>query len=210
VVSEFPTAPKDSFFVTNATYIAKKTGNDSAGAFLVDTGGHNQNAVAKRIQQLLGASATVTDITTVRKSVGSSLTAVDLAGLTRVELTFALLIAAAAGALVLGLGLAERRRSLAIATALGARPRHLRAFIASETLILGIGGLAGGAITGWALSEMLTKVLTGVFDPPPSALAVPWAYLAWVSALTATALALVTAAAIRNTRRPAINLLRRL
>ena len=49
-----------------------------------------------------------------------SLTAVDLAGLTTVELTLALVLVAAAGGLVLALGLAEHRRSLAIAAALGA------------------------------------------------------------------------------------------
>ena len=210
VVSEFPTAPKDSFFVANAAYITERTGSAAVGSFLIDTGGANQHPVAARVQTLLGTSAIVTDISTVRSSVGSSLTAVDLAGLTRVELTFALLIAAAAGGLVLALGLAERRRGLAIATALGARPRHLRAFIASETLILGVGGLIGGTMTGWVLSHMLVKVLTGVFDPPPAAVTVPWTYLATVVLLVAIALALVTAAAIRLARRPAINVLRRL
>jgi putative ABC transport system permease protein len=210
VVSEFPTAPKDSFFVTNSAYVAQKTGSDAVGAFLVDTGGKQQGAVATRIQRLLGSSATVTDISTVRKSVGSSLTAVDLVGLTRVELTFALLIAAAAGGLVLALGLAERRRSLAIATALGARPKHLRGFIASETLVLGVGGLFGGAVTGWVLSQMLVKVLTGVFDPPPTSLNVPWSYLGLVAALVGAALVLVTVGAVRVARRPAINVLRRL
>ena len=209
VVSEFPTAPKDSFFIANAAYIATKTGSDAVGAFLVDTAGKDSASVARRIQATLGASATVTDIPTIRTSVGSGLTAVDLAGLTRVELTFALLIAAARG-LVLALGLAERRRSFAITTALGARPRHLRAFIANETLVLGVGGLVAGSLTGWVLSQMLVKVLTGVFDPPPATLAVPWTYLAALGALTATALAAVAAAAVRATRRPAINVLRRL
>ncbi|MBA3523604.1 MAG: hypothetical protein H0T85_03430 [Geodermatophilaceae bacterium] len=38
-------------------------------------------------------------------------------------------------------------------------------------------GLATGALAGWVLSRGLVRVLTGVFDPPPSALAVPWLYL---------------------------------
>ena len=84
------------------------------------------------MRTLLGPTVTVTDISTTRQTVGSSLTAVDLAGLTRVELAFALLLAAAAGGLVLGLGLAERRRTFAIATALGATRRHLRGMISSD------------------------------------------------------------------------------
>ncbi len=50
VVTEFPTAPKDSFFVANAGYVAAKTGSDAPGAFLVDTGGRDTAAVAARIR----------------------------------------------------------------------------------------------------------------------------------------------------------------
>jgi putative ABC transport system permease protein len=210
VVTEFPTAPKDSFFVANATYIAEQTGTDAVGAFLINTGAQHSKSVARRIQRLLGPAAGVTDIATVRKSVGSSLTAVDLAGLTRVELSFALVLAATAGGLVLALGLSERRRAFAIATALGAKPRHLRAMIFSEAGVITIGGLSAGASTGWVLSEMLVKVLTGVFDPPPSVIAVPWFYLSAVAATTALALAAVGAAAANAARRPAISVLREL
>ena len=41
IVNEFPTAPKDSFFVANADYVAASTGSDAVGAFLVDTGGQD-------------------------------------------------------------------------------------------------------------------------------------------------------------------------
>ena len=177
VVSEFPTAPKDSFFVANAAYITARTGNDAAGAFLVDTGGQRHHRRRRNgPRTLLGPTATVTDITTTRQTIGSSLTAVDLTGLTRVELGFALILAAAAGGLVLGLGLAERRRTFAIATALGATRRHLRGMISSEAAVLAIIGLAAGAVGRGAVGDA-GKVLTGVFDPPPSALAVPWGYL---------------------------------
>jgi len=152
----------------------------------------------------------VTDISTTRQIIGSSLTAVDLTGLTRVELTFALILAAAAGGLVLGLGLAERRRTFAIATALGATRRHLRGMISSEAAVLAVLGLTAGAAAGAVLSIMLVKVLTGVFDPPPSVIAVPWAYLGIVAAVTVLGLAAVTAAAARTARRPAIGALREL
>jgi putative ABC transport system permease protein len=210
VVKEFPTAPKDSFFVANASYVAGRTGSDAVGAFLVDTGGGHVAAVADRIRGRLGASATVTDLATTRTVVGSSLTAVDLAGLTRVELAFALLLSATAGGLVLALGLAERRRTFAIATALGATGRQLRAFVFGETAVLIVGGLAAGAGIGTLLSQMLVKVLTGVFDPPPSVLAVPWPYLVAVGGITVTALVLVSAFTVRIARRPAISVLREL
>ena len=182
VVTEFPTAPKDSFFVANAGYVAQHTGSDAVGAFLVDTGGRDTTAVAARIQTAVGTTATVTDIATTRGTVGSSLTAVNLAGLTRIELGFGLVLAAASGALVLALGLTERRRSFVIAHALGATRRHLRSFVLAETAILVACGLTAGAILGAALSQMLVRVLTGVFDPPPTALSTPWIYLAAIAA----------------------------
>ena len=202
VVSEFPTAPKDSFFVVNATYLAAQTSSGAPGVFLVDTGGRDTAAVAARIRALVGTAATVTDIGTVRASVGSSLTAVDLSGLTRLELSFALVLAVGAGAVVLALGLAERRRTYALLSALGARPPHLRAMVFSETGVLAVLGILAGILTGAALSVMLVKVLTGVFDPPPDTIAVPWLYLVTVIAVTAGALAAVSAAAVTMVTRP--------
>ncbi|AZP22851.1 ABC transporter permease [Streptomyces aquilus] len=208
IAKEFPTAPKDSFFVANASYIAKATGSDAVGAFLLDTGGSHQKQIAAQLRGQLGTGATVTDLTQTRGTVGTSLTSVDLAGLTRIELAFAVLLAAGAGGLVLALGLAERRRTFAIATVLGARARHLRGMVLTEALLLAVGGLAGGALIGWALSQMLVKVLTGVFDPPPADLSVPGAYLALTG--TAAVAAIVAAAlnGIRKTRRPAVEELR--
>ena len=186
VAKEFPTAPHDSFLLANADYIAKKTGSDTVGAFLVDTGGNNVAVVADALRQQLGTSATVTDLASSRKIVGSSLTAVDLDGLTRVELGFALALAAAATGLTLWLGLTERRRTFAIATALGANQRQLGAFVWAEAGVVTLAGLLTGGLSSWALSNMLVKVLHGVFDPAPESLAVPWPYLTASSATTST------------------------
>jgi putative ABC transport system permease protein len=133
-----------------------------------------------------------------------------LAGLTRLELTFAVLLAAAAGGLVLAAGLAERRRSLAIISVLGARRRQLRGLVLSEAAVVTAGGLAGGALVAWGLSVMLVKVLTGVFDPPPSAIALPVDYLgaAVLAVLAALAAAALTGA--RASTRPAVEELREL
>ncbi|MFE2444717.1 ABC transporter permease, partial [Streptomyces sp. NPDC059426] len=210
VVKEFPTAPRDSFFVANARYIARTTGSDAVGTFLVDTGGGNQKAVATRLRHQLGTTAKVTDITQTRSAVGSSLTSVDLSGLTRIELAFAVLLAAGAGGIVLALGLAERRRTFAIATVLGATRRQMKGLVFSEAAVLTAAGLAGGALIGWALTQMLVKVLTGVFDPPPDTVAVPWPYLALT--LTAALAAIVGAAlsGVRRSTRPAVEELREL
>ena len=208
VATEFPTAPRDSFMLANAGYITRMTGSGAVGAFLVDTGGTAPGAVAAKIRAQVGTSATVTDITATRRLVGSSLTAVDLSGLTRVELGFAVVLAAAATGLVLALGFAERRRTFAIATALGATPRQLGGFVWSEAAVVTAGGLIAGSLTGWALAEMLVKVLTGVFDPAPAVLSVPWVYLVTVGAVSIGAVSAAALHTIRRAQRAPIAVLR--
>jgi FtsX-like permease family len=208
VAKEFPTAPTDSFVVANAGYVARATGSDAVGTFLVQTDGSGARAVAGRVRRLVSPDAKVTDIQDSRRVVGSNLTAVELSGLTRVELAFALVLAAAASGLALGLGFRERRRTYAIAVALGARRRQLGGFVWGESAFVTAGGLGLGAVVAAGISLMLVKVLTGVFDPPPAAPAVPWAYLAAVVALTLAAAGAAGAVTLRALRRPAIEELR--
>lgn len=208
VVKEFPTAPKDSFLIANDSYVATMTGSNAVGDFLVTTDGTSPRTVGDRIRAGVPPSVQVTDISSTAQIIGSSLTAVDLAGLTRVELAFALALAAAASGLVLALGLIERRRTFAIASALGAKTRQLGAFVWSEVGFVTAGGLLAGAFAGWALSEMLLAVLTGVFDPPPDRLAVPWGYLIGVAGLSIIATAVAAVVAIRQARRSSASVLR--
>jgi putative ABC transport system permease protein len=204
VVTEFPTAPKDSFLVANADYVAAQTGAPPSNVFLIDTGGRDTGGVAARIHAQMGTAAVVTDIATVRASVGSSLTAVDLSGLTRIELSFAFVLAVSSGALVLGLGLAERRRIFALLTMLGARTPHLRAMVLSETGVVTAVGMLAGAACGGVLAVMLITVLHGVFDPPPDTVTIPWPYVAGVAVATIGAVGAVSAAATTMlARRPA-------
>jgi putative ABC transport system permease protein len=208
VAKEFPTAPKDSFFVANQSYVAARTGSDAVGSFLVQTDGTSPAVVAKRVAGVLGSSANVSDIVNQRHVVGSNLTAVELSGLTKIELGFALVLAAAATGLALGLGFQERRRTFAIASALGARRRQLGGFVWGESIFVTGGGLILGSLIASALSVTLVDVLTGVFDPPPDFLTIPWGYLIGVgTAVLATVLAagLIT---LRALRRPAIEELR--
>ena len=210
VAKEFPTAPSDSFLVANASYVARATGSDAVGTFLVQTDGTSPGAVAARVRSALGTSAKVTDIQHQRRIVGSNLTAVELSGLTKVELGFALALAVAASGVALGVGFQERRRTFALAAALGARARQLGGFVWGESLFVTAGGLALGALAAALFSEMLVKVLTGVFDPPPDALAIPWGYLVTVVAITVGAVVAAGAATLRALRRPAIEELREL
>jgi putative ABC transport system permease protein len=140
IVKEFPTAPKDSFFVANAAYVAVRTGSPAIGEYPVSTNGTPPPVVARRLRAALGPIAAVTDILTTRQVIASTLTAVDLSGVTRVELAFALALAVSATGLLLTLGFAERRRTFALARVLGAHPRQLGGFVWAEVIFTGLIG----------------------------------------------------------------------
>jgi putative ABC transport system permease protein len=133
---------------------------------------------------------------------------VDLSGLTRIELTFAVLLSIASGGLVLALGLAERRRSQAVLRVLGASDRQVRGTVLTEGAVTTGGGLLLGAALGAAVSVMLVRVLTGVFDPPPDVLTVPWTYLGLTVAVTVAAMGGAVALAAARGVRPAVAWLR--
>ncbi|GAA0969409.1 hypothetical protein GCM10009555_016460 [Acrocarpospora macrocephala] len=207
VVTEFPTAPRDSFLVANASYLAAQAAPGDT-TYLISTDGTAPHVVADRLLARFGPSAKVSDVESVRRVIGSSLTSVDLDGLTAIELAYALGLAVAATGLLLVLGFTERRRTYALTQVLGASARQLASFIWAEVALVGVLAIAAGAGAGWALARMLVLVLSGVFDPPPSSAAVPWAYLGQVIALGAAALLGAGLLAIRAARRPPLTVLR--
>ncbi|TPL00504.1 ABC transporter permease [Mesorhizobium sp. B2-4-14] len=190
VAREFPTAPKDSFLVANSAYVARMTGSD-ASEYVLMRAKADPAALARQASSALRSDQTlkVADIGQAAHLIGSSLTAVDLGGLTAIELGFAVVMAAAAAGLMLALGFFERRRPFAILAAIGAKPRQLAAFLWGEGLLILVGGMAFGLLSGLLTAWMLVKLLTGVFDPPPEALSIPWLYLAAVLGLVAASVA---------------------
>jgi putative ABC transport system permease protein len=178
IVREFPTAPKDSFLVANANYIARQTGANAGEVVLLRTSG-DTDTVAAAVRKI-AATQGGTKVTTLGETqalISSSLTAVDLRGLTALELAFSVLMIAGVTGLVLALGLAERRRSFTILSALGATPHQLGAFLWGEGLFIVVGGAIMGTAVGFGIAYALASLLSGVFDPPPETLSVPWLYV---------------------------------
>jgi putative ABC transport system permease protein len=177
VVREFPTAPKDSFLVANARYIASRTGSGSSEVVLLRTDEAPAVAHAARrlVAQLPGGKVSTLDEAQV--NISSSLTAVDLRRLTALELGFSVLMIAGVAGLVLGLGMVERRRSFAIMSALGASRAQIGSFLWVEGLWVVVGGAVFGIAAGFGIAWTLVTILAGAFDPPPETLVVPWTYL---------------------------------
>lgn len=178
VAREFPTAPKDSFLVANASYIARMTGTPISEYALIRTNGDAEK-VASEVRSALADSPAlqIRDIGSVSHIIGSSLTAVDMSSLTKIELTYAIIMAASAAGLMLVLGFADRGRSFVILKVIGATPRQIAGFLWSEGVLISVGGLSFGIVSGVSISWMLVKLLNGVFDPPPEALSIPWTYV---------------------------------
>ena len=195
VVTEFATAPRDSFVLANRSYLTSTTGLSAVQTLLVRTDSPRQ--VAAQIHAPVGAL--VNDITAPRVAVpsASGLAAGSLAGLASLTLAFGLLLAAASAGLVLIVGAAQRRRSLVALAVLGAHAKQRAGFLWTEARAIVIAGLVGGLVTGALISSQLIKVLNGIFDPAPQHPAIPWTFVAIVVATVVLAGAIATTASAR-------------
>jgi putative ABC transport system permease protein len=201
VVQEFPSAPRDSFMVTNLSYLqAADRGGGPNVVFAATTA--DPASVARRVAAATsGAGTSVKDIRQQAAQTASSITAVDLGGIRDIEEIFAIVLAAGAMSLFVGLALSERRRELAMMAAVGAPLRHIAAFLWSEAALVLALSLALAASLGLLLSLMLIAMLQHVFDPPPDHLAIPWGYLGGLAAATTAAAILAMALAAEGLRR---------
>jgi putative ABC transport system permease protein len=197
VVREFPTAPHDSFLVANASYIAKTTGIDAAELVLARTNS-DLAAIKAELARRIGGRAQIATLGDAVNQIASSLTAVDLSGISTIELVFGVLLAVGATALVLALGFADRRRDFAILNGLGAEAPVLGAFVWGEVATVLLIGTVAGGVAGWATAQMLVTVLQGVFDPPPEWLSVPWVYVIGAIAVVGLATLLTGRNAVRQ------------
>ena len=195
VVTEFATAPRDSFIVANRSYVAQQTGRTDVQTLLVRT--DHPAAVAARI--LAPAGALVNDISAPRTAVpsASGLAASSLSGLARLTLAFGLLLATCSAGLVLIVGAAQRRRSLTGMAVLGATLRQRSGFLWTESRAILAAGVLGGIVTGAVVAYELVKVLTGIFDPPPQHPSIPWALFTVLLSAVLLSGTLATAASAR-------------
>lgn len=201
IVQEFPSAPKDSFMVANLSYLESVTHAGGPNVVFAKVDGYPPD-VARRVAAATGSLGTKVDnITDQGARTSSSITTVDLTGISHIEQAFAIVLAAAAMALFVALGISERRQEFATMAAIGAPLSRISAFLWTEAAIVLSVGLVLAVGLGWLLSEMLVAILQHVFDPPPDALAVPWSFLAGLAGAAILATLLATAFASRGIRR---------
>jgi putative ABC transport system permease protein len=200
VVQEFPSAPRDSFMVANLRYL--QAADRAGGPNVVFARSSDPVATSRRVAAATRSDgALVKNIRDQAQQTVSSITTVDLRGISRIEEAFTVALAAAAMGLFVALAVIERRHELATMTALGAPLRKVAGFVWTEAGIVLGAGLVLAAGLGWLLSEMLVAMLQHVFDPPPDHLAVPWAYLGALGGAALLGALLATLIAGRQLRR---------
>ncbi|HET8565897.1 MAG TPA: ABC transporter permease [Solirubrobacterales bacterium] len=194
-VQEFPSAPRDSFMVANLSYLQRADRAGGPNVVFAKTSEDPATVAARVATATKGFGVTVKDIRQQAMQTVSSITTVDLTGITRLEQAFSIILAAAAMALFVSLAVNERRHEFATMAAIGASLRDIGAFVRSEAVavLLAAGVLA--AALGWLMAEMLVAMLQHVFDPPPDHLAVPWGFLGLLAlgAVAGAAVAFVVA-----------------
>lgn len=200
-VQEFPSAPRDSFMVANLAYLQKADRAGGPNVVFVNAS-EDPAAVATRVTTATkGFGVSVKDIRQQSVQTVSSITTVDLTGISRLEQAFAIVLAAAAMWLFINLVVNERRHEFATMAALGASLHDIGAFVRSEAVAVLAAALALAAGLGWLLAEMLIAMLQHVFDPPPDHLAVPWKFLALLVLAAIAGAWLAAAVAARSLRR---------
>jgi putative ABC transport system permease protein len=155
--------------------------------------GRSVDAVAA---ELRGTLSDRFGVTTVGNPFQRGLTALNLAGLGRIEALGAALIAAV-GVAVLGAFLVlERRREFAILRAVGADTSQVLAGPVAEGVLVVLGSLFIGVPVGLGLALLEVRVLSLFFALPPPLLTVPTGALAVFIVFMATTSAVAMAAAL--------------
>ena len=200
VVQEFPSAPRDSFMVANLGYLNAAEHGGGANVIFVKT--NRPAATAQAIARATRADGTVVkNIDQQAQQTTSSITTIDLHGISQIEEAFTIVLAAAAMGLFVALTVIERGHEFATMAALGASLRSIGAFVWSEAALVLGAALVLAAGLGVLLALMLVAMLQHVFDPPPDHLALPWSYLADLAgaALVTTVVAVaITSARLRR------------
>ncbi|MBV9196022.1 MAG: FtsX-like permease family protein, partial [Solirubrobacterales bacterium] len=200
VVQEFPAAPRDSFMVANLSYL--QAADHAGGPNVVFARSSDPGPTAARASQATATDGTIVkNITEQAQQTVSSITTVDLRGISHIEEAFTIALAAAAMALFVALAMIERQHEFATMAAVGATLRSIGAFVWSEAALVLGASLVLAAGLGLLLALMLVAMLQHVFDPPPDALAVPWAYLGELAGAAVVATAVAVAIAAQRLRR---------
>ncbi len=209
VFERFPGFPQGVHMVMNLAFYQESTGLADVDFFLARTTDRGHIGLSRAVEALRSGPGAreplnIDSTETTNDRDQSSLTALNVNGLLRLDSLYTLLMTAAAVAIfVFGLTL-QRRREYVILRAQGARTREVRLLILAESALVAIGGLVAGVVVGGGMAYMFVQILRPLFvlDPNLTFAIRDVTRLAGVSMAAAVASGLI-ATAILRTLRPA-------
>jgi putative ABC transport system permease protein len=211
--TNFPGFPQGVDIVGRLSTVQAATGSTTPSVYLLRTDGSDATnaAVASALRAGPGRSTTllVDSTTTAINREQSTLAALNLDGLGRLEIAFTVLMSAlGVGIFVFGL-LLQRRKEHVTLRALGLRGRSLRTLVLGEAGLVAVIALLVGTGVGLLMALMSVQILQSVFTIAPRSIAIPLAELALLAGLTLLLAVLASALAARMLRRaPLVELLR--
>jgi putative ABC transport system permease protein len=164
----FPGFPEGANIVMNLAEYRDLTGSDRIDFFLADVTHAGPRGMARAIDALRSGPGQTDpiEIESARTALDrdqSSLTALNVNGLVRLNALYVFLLSAATIAIfVFGL-LLQRRREYVALRALGARLPEVHALIMAEAALVGACGLAAGLLVGTGMALLLVQVLRALF-----------------------------------------------
>ncbi|MBJ7608066.1 MAG: FtsX-like permease family protein [Candidatus Dormibacteraeota bacterium] len=175
--------------------------------YLLDTGGNDTTSTAAAAALRSGPGRTtpllIDTISTAVNRDQSTLSALNIDGLARLEGLYTVLLSALGIAIfVFGLLLRRRKEHITL-RALGMRMRQLVALIVAEALLVAVASIVLGALVGTAMALIFVQILRPLFTIPPTGVTVPALSVTVLLALVlvvAVAASLVAGAVLRRTR----------
>ena len=201
----FPGQPQGVDLVANAAIFRATVHSAAPDFYLLRSDGTDatNSVVAAAITAGPGKSLDLA-LTTTAKAYNldqSSLAALNLNGLARLETAYTILMSALGiGIFVFGL-LLQRRKEHVTMRALGMRMRQVQVLVLGEAGAVTLLSLVIGTAVGVGMSLMFVQILTPLFTVPPQGVAVPYASFGLVALLllaTTTVASLVAGATLRR------------
>ena len=202
VFTGFPGFPQGVDLIINFSSYAATVHAPGPDMYMLRTDGTDAGtaAVAARIAANTPRNlhVVIDTVTKARVASQSSLTAINVSGLGRLEGLYTMLMSALGIAIfVFGL-LLQRAKEHVTLRALGVRLSQLRAIVLGEAALVALMSLIVGGLVGTAMASMFVMILAPLFANPPQEITVPIVELALLAVLVLVATLVSSALAART------------
>jgi len=190
--TKFPGFPQHADVVANLAFYQATTGRKAVDFFFLRVADRTPSGVSSAERSIVGGPGRTVPMRVMTTETAfnldqTSLSALNLNGLGRLDLVYVTLMSAAGlGIFVFGL-LLDRRKEYMTMRALGIRMRQLQALLLGEAGLVAIVGVALALGVATAMAFMFVQILRPVFTLPPDRITYPVDQLAGMASLVMAA-----------------------